>query len=394
MTLRPTLLIALLLPLTVQAERLEDPDPARIRGKLDRLDLTAEQALALVPLLDEAAALRLESCTQVEKLAPEISEAWGALRDVVAMDGTSDPAIWKRAGALEREIRARQEEMGATLIALEDEAMEILEPGQQAIFEPRGKGELHELQREVRELSDQRHPKPGRLGQALQQPVVAKELYALAGQEPPALWTQARDSCDAVKEDRRQLRELKQEISAWNLLNGLHLSAEQAEALLSAKHETEAEAALDPGQWEVLRGFSPCLLPPQDLSNPVRAGQAGAGGRYEKWLERARSLDEAGQAYAIRRLLDKERAHLGPLPEGRAEEVEAILAEASMLDEVDYAIREPELMERLVRENDLKAARLALREARGAAGGEGLAGHFLLSDAFLDVLSQRFGGEG
>lgn len=383
---------ALLLPHVAQAH--PEPDPAKLRRRLAKLDITTEQAQELVPLLDEAAGLRSEGCELVEALAPDALEAWTALRDIVAVDGTPDPEIWRTAGRVERELKDGREELAVALVAIEEEALAALGASQLAMLERRGRSELAPQRSELQALSKQRHPKPGPFGMALLHPVVAAEIYAQAGKELPETWVLSGQACDAVEEDREELRELKGEISAWNLLNGLHVDASQAATLLAAEDEALAEAALTPGQWEVLRSFSPCLLPPQDLSNPVRAGQAGAGGIYERWLDRARTLDPARQVQVVQRLLSREERHFGPLPEGRAEEVSGILAEASALDEVDYALREPDLLERLVRVDELHDARIALFEAQRAAGGEGLVGHFLLSDAFQDVLTQRFDEEG
>lgn len=401
MSPRPILLFALLLPLAALAALAgpsAEPSPAQVQRRLARLDLSLEQALALAPLLDEAAALRQEQCVQVVELAPELADAWGDLREIVAVDGTPDPEVWRRAGALEREVKALREQLDEALITLEAEALPILEPWQQELMASRPRGERHGLDQRVRALADARHPRPGRLGQALQQPVVAQQLYLLAGLEPSTAWREAERACAAATLDRTELSALRNEISAWNLINGLHLQEEQVAAIVEAAAgdpavaEAAVEAVLDPGQWEVLQGFSPCLLPARDLGNPVRAGQAGSGGAYEKWLERARLLEDQGQDQAVQRLLAREQQHLGPSPEGRAQQVRAILAEASAMDEVNYALAEPELLERLALPNELKEARAALLEARRADGGEGLVRRYLLSEAFVDVVDQRFTG--
>ena len=360
--------IALLLPLAALAGPSHGDAPGGGR-MLARLDLSSEQTQAFVPLLDEAAGLRLEGCEAVAELAPDVFVSWSALRDIVAVDGTPVPEVWRQAAALEREIKARREELSLGLVALEDEGMTILDEQQRALLEQR---------------------RAGRLGRALHDPTLSRQLYALAGQEPSPLWGRADQGCAAVEADREDMKALRAEVLSWNLLNGLHVSPEQAAALLDANDEAEAEAVLQSGQWEVLRGFTPCLIPSQDLSNPVRAGQAGAGGRYEKWLDRTRALDEGRQALAVDRLLSKEDKHLGPLPEGRADEVRAILAEASALDELAFALQEPDLLERLARSNEARQARVARFEAQRAAGGEGLVARFLLNDAFQDVLAQRY----
>ncbi|MBI3039108.1 hypothetical protein HYY75_08685 [bacterium] len=57
--------------------------------------------------------------------------------------------------------------------------------------------------------------------------------------------------------------------------------------------EDEARLVLSSAQLEIIDGFKPCLVPPKDLSNPVRVGQASAeGGKLEKLVELIHSTPE------------------------------------------------------------------------------------------------------
>lgn len=391
--------IALLLPLSAVA----DPatlDEVQAERRLERLGITPAQAAAIAPVLDEVAALQLERCTITAERGAEAMEAWGELRDIVAVDGPPDPAVFRAARDLEQELRLQQEATAQVMQALEDEVSELLEPAQRSRLEALPPGVDPAVERALREAADRRHPRVGRLGRALQQPAIALALYELAGEEPSSTHHQAVAMCASVEEERAQLQRLRAEISSWNLLNGLHLGLEQALSLQAAaslappENEDAAEDALDPAQLELLRGFSPCLLPPKDLSEPIRAGQADGGGAYERWLERARQLGPQGRDLAIQALLERERQNFGSLPLGREAEVADVLARASAMDELAYALEEPALLEALTLDDELHELRLAHFDSLRAEGQQGVVGHFLLSEAFQDVLVQRFGEGG
>ncbi|MBI4617215.1 MAG: hypothetical protein HY720_26615 [Planctomycetes bacterium] len=82
----------------------------------------------------------------------------------------------------------------------------------------------------------------------------------------------------------------------------------------------ELKAVLAPAQWRVAETFSPCVIPPDDLRDPVRAGEAASGnGPGEEWLRIARMLSsrDAEQVAAglTRLVLWTLRDWLGELPD-------------------------------------------------------------------------------
>jgi hypothetical protein len=52
----------------------------------------------------------------------------------------------------------------------------------------------------------------------------------------------------------------------------------------------ELSKILMPEQQQVIEGFKPCLIPPKDLKNPVRAGQASSNDRGINMLRRIREI--------------------------------------------------------------------------------------------------------
>lgn len=112
---------------------------------------------------------------------------------------------------------------------------------------------------------------------------------------------------------------------------------------------------LTPAQEEVVLRFSACLIPPRDLRDPVRVGQAAGDENLGKELQRIRDLDEdsyrAGRAKIVERSLSWLERQDGTWPageRGRAlEELGAVFDEARGLDDVAFAVRRAELGARI-----------------------------------------------
>jgi len=60
-----------------------------------------------------------------------------------------------------------------------------------------------------------------------------------------------------------------------------------------ASLEDELEQVLTPEQLQVVNSFKPCLIPPKDLNNPVRAGQASSNVRAVKRLRHLRDISDS-----------------------------------------------------------------------------------------------------
>ncbi len=134
--------------------------------------------------------------------------------------------------------------------------------------------------------------------------------------------------------------------------------AEQAvkEAMFDYEREASSRAKrvstiLTPEQIEVVRTFKPCMLPPKDQKEPVRAGQSSENLRAEKMLDRVREMDEArfemlkGEM-AGRAVEAYEAGHQPFTDEERAAETERIAAEIvriRAMDEAEYQMNKREI---------------------------------------------------
>jgi hypothetical protein len=230
---------------------------------------------------------------------------------------------------------------------------------------------------------------------------------------------------EAFERDQRSLHALRQEINNWNLVNGMYFSrwqierlvyfAELAERLRFARHHAEpkyridpptfsaavvrlelaAESVLRPGQLDVLRDYKPCLIPPKNLKDPVRVGQAGDTGRLAQWLERARGKNDNHVARMIGRLIECEVKHRGPMGESEKVERRQLLTEAARtaagMSDVEFALSKDELAETIQlpnRKDELIAEIDVMRRQRLKPGRTS---KFLLNEGFARVLMTRYG---
>jgi hypothetical protein len=105
-------------------------------------------------------------------------------------------------------------------------------------------------------------------------------------------------------------------------------------------------------QGEVIRTYAPCLVPPRNLRDPVRAGQANDTEALEALVDRLRGLDlSKGAREAVDGVVSAIEIHDGRLPEAEREArlslVVSVAREAQSLDDVAYAARRAELAQRL-----------------------------------------------
>ena len=237
-----------------------------------------------------------------------------------------------------------------------------------------------------------------------------------------------------VDEVNRKIAELKADINLLNLMNGLHLDRGQLKAIgkaaracvpeatdetprldalrdayaalrrgepvpaaVRAKLQSDAEKrgwgylaarrreleearakgigsiveTLSPEQGEVIRTYAPCLVPPRNLRDPVRAGQANDTEALEGLVDRLRTLDLSGEPRAAAdRVVKAIELHDGKLPaaerNARLALVVDVAREAQALDDVLYAARRAELALRLRPINRMETLKERLLEIEGA----------------------------
>jgi hypothetical protein len=121
--------------------------------------------------------------------------------------------------------------------------------------------------------------------------------------------------------------------------------------------EKELIAILSDAQVEVIRTFQPCTIPPKELGDPVRAGQAaGEHAEIEMQIEHLRNLPKKAYKVFVDPLINallKEWNHiLKYSPEelkAEAKRLRGVVDEARSLSDAEFALRSPELAAQVVK---------------------------------------------
>ncbi len=279
-----------------------------------------------------------------------------------------------------------------------------------------------------------------------------------------------------AKGDPAEIHRLKVEINALNLINGLHLSAAQVQALLDGAREVKALkerhfpekendreapsnaaelcmllekvkacyekgeeppaellaelreksgrgrkpagdrpdpaeygrrireieakvcALLSESQKEVIADFKPCLVPPKNLRDPVRVGQAKSSEIQETFLEHTRRIPADRWAklgrLIVEKALSKWEEKNGAIPEKkRAEEMEkamAVIEKARALSDVDFQIEKTPLAEKIT---FIDRKEVVMKELEGLItrriAPAGKVANVLLDPRIIPVLERR-----
>ncbi len=293
--------------------------------------------------------------------------------------------------------------------------------------------QLKSARKELETINKATHVRPDAIAKYLLRPAAAEPLCQLADVRAPQVVREAVDCRRSGtrdyprargEQDEQTLHELRKEINNWNLANGMYFSREQIEQLVYLADEAErfkstqrqakpkdklprkdfnaeivklelaAEAVLRPGQLEVMETYKPCLLPPKNLKDPVRVGQASDGARLARWLERARGKPQRRVERMIERLIEREIAHLGPMDDATTEQRRNLLREtvrqASGMSDVEFALNKDDLADAIQpqdRKDELIADIDAMRRKRVQPGRTA---QFLLNRGFAEVLKVRY----
>jgi len=165
--------------------------------------------------------------------------------------------------------------------------------------------------------------------------------------------------------------------------------------------EKKAVSVLTPAQQVVLDEFKPCLIPPKDLRNPVRAGQAGNRERGVETLSKLRKLPEPVYKARIDEIADHRlemyEKHRGRLSEkDRAESIsrfKAVVARARGMDDTRFQLEKEELAQQIEPKDGLADLLEKVEAARVDKFGKvGKGGRFLLSPVAISIYDERLKG--
>jgi len=159
-------------------------------------------------------------------------------------------------------------------------------------------------------------------------------------------------------------------------------------------YQNEMKRVLNENQLALIDDFRPCIVPPQDIRNPVRVGQAIGDTRMEeKLLTRIRQMDEnvyqRRNSLLIARLIERIERRVGLFSdEERVEEerrVADIFKRTRGLSDLDFEARKDDLAREL-KEPHEKALQDRHRKRRGDLDK---LGKFLLDLRLIPILQKR-----
>ncbi|MBF0408889.1 MAG: hypothetical protein HQM10_16190 [Candidatus Riflebacteria bacterium] len=153
--------------------------------------------------------------------------------------------------------------------------------------------------------------------------------------------------------------------------------------------EDQAAAILSDAQLSIVEDFKPCLIPPKDLKNPVRVGQAGNDGILIKTAEliflTPENLWKTRGDKFLSKILQKIEEEAGEMTASGKEDLKTRLKKISeqirSLNKVDFELQKSSLAKELLIINPKKAMKHGHRKT-------GKILQFLLSDTACSVLSK------
>lgn len=300
--------------------------------------------------------------------------------------------------------------------------------------EPPRRDRLADARRELNARRRVTYPQLGPIGKHLLHPAAGEVLCKLGGTQPSqamrraaALLQNGTDDCpiSVFERQKAEVATLRGKINNWNLINGLHLSGEQTKQIAVASDRFDAgrkaapnrrarrrsrqarapagpnraaleravEQILSPGQLKVLEDYKSCLIPPKNLKNPVRVGQANDSSRFETWLTRARRMPQRRLQEHIEATIDREAEHFGGMSEDERQARAALLRktarDAAGMSATEFELDKADLAERITPQNPIETLTKEISHLSRQRGLGGPVARFMLKRTFIDQLKLR-----
>jgi len=415
------------------------------RKAVRELGIDRRQAKQLVPIMEKAASLQIETFPLQVKSLPNMLEAFS---DFAQEDSTNlgfTPEVEHRTAQSNHHFHIVHEELTRELLTLEEQVAQILSDSQRKLARynrPGHKrnnrnnqsskdGSLENVRRELQDLNRKVHPRLSKLGQYLLHPAAGDEICQIADSRTSDSIQQAQYMLENGTEEfpiseidqlHAQIRCLREEINNWNLINGLHFDQKQIEQILARYDEVapqplfaagqgknkgktrisrqtrvslekSIEGVLNLGQLQVLADYQACLLPPKNLKNPVRAGQANDHSAYENWLNRARKTSKKELPKMVDRTLLQEEERHGKLKIGEYKNRRQLLLKTGRrikkMSDADFELGKAELAEKIAPPDLKKALKAEIDSLSRERGLPSLIAQHMIKPSFMDQLRIR-----
>ena len=163
-----------------------------------------------------------------------------------------------------------------------------------------------------------------------------------------------RSPAQEAEADRRlhRLRHTNKMGTFFAHLNGLY---NRGGSMALVRAAPQIDATLTEGQKDVIHKFSCCLIPPEDLSDPVRAGQADVPERTLKLIRFVRQTNPSAwptvQAVLLKRMIEGRKARKPGLSAPEQQQARAhyaaVFEEARGMSDVDFEMKKEDLCREL-----------------------------------------------
>lgn len=165
--------------------------------------------------------------------------------------------------------------------------------------------------------------------------------------------------------------------------------------------EKKLDGILTEAQMEVINTFNPCLIPPKNLKDPVRAGQANDNDHILNMFKRIRSLPadvyDKEKDKIVSKHLEEIQKHIGKLTEQEYEQEKqntlTVFEKVRAMKDVEFELNGPEVATdymkhgKKLKGEELRDEMMKLNQTRH--GGLGRAGRYLLGPTVVQVLTKR-----
>jgi hypothetical protein len=227
---------------------------------------------------------------------------------------------------------------------------------------------------------------------------ILRKVEATRGEYKTKTTSQVHEMEEILKELRAILA--RNEEIDQGLIRKFHHAKKKGEDLKEEFHsalmpyQDEMKRVLNGNQLALIEEFKPCVVPPHDVRNPVRIGQASGDTRMgERLLTRVRQMDESlyqrREPRVIERYIERVERHVGIFSdEERVEEesrVADIFKRARELSDLDFDVQKGDLAREL-KEPHEKALQSRHRKRRGDLDK---LGRFLLDPKLVPILEKR-----
>ncbi len=165
--------------------------------------------------------------------------------------------------------------------------------------------------------------------------------------------------------------------------------------------EAQVGEILTPEQLQIVETFKPCIVPPQDLGNPVRAGQASSNERFINHLRKVRAMPEDLYQIAkydlIEHAIEKYTHFRCNLTEeekkAEAERILGVLDRARELSDVDFEMEKETLAPQVRIQDKIDELRdeLERRSPRVMKEKSSRLARYFLAEELIPVLKERLG---